>query len=149
MLDGKLQKTNSPLSPLSICITSYNKSGHLNQTLQQLEELRNLGAELVIIDDGSTDDSPKMLSDYAIDRNDVKLHLQFNHGSADARNKAIQFSTREILFFLDIDESKTIEAVTDVLNSGKMVILQFLLMTWRFKKGRQIFVLLLLEERFM
>lgn len=109
MLDEKLLKSTFPLSPLSICTTSHNKSGHLNQTLQQLEELRILGAELVIIDDGSTDGSTKLLSDYALDRNGVKLHLQSNHGSADARNKAIQFSTREIVFFLDLDDSINID----------------------------------------
>jgi glycosyltransferase involved in cell wall biosynthesis len=109
MLDEKLQNINSPLSSLSICVTSYNKSLHLNQTLQQLEELRNLGAELVIIDDGSTDDSTRLLSEYALDRNGVKLHLQSNHGSANARNRAIQLSTGQILFFLDIDDSINID----------------------------------------
>ena len=109
MLDEKLQKINSPLSSLSICVTSYNKSLHLNQTLQQLEELRNLGAELVIIDDGSTDDSPKLLSEYALDRSGVKLHLQSNYGSANARNRAIQLSTGKIIFFLDLDDSINID----------------------------------------
>lgn len=109
MLDEKLQNIDSPLSSLSICVTSHNKSPHLVQTLQQLEELRNLGAELVIIDDGSTDDSPNLLSAYALARNGVKLHLQSNHGSANARNRAIQFSTGKILFFLDIDDSINID----------------------------------------
>jgi len=109
MLDEKLQGINSPLSSLSICVTSYNKSTHLEHTLQQLEELRNLGAELVIVDDGSTDNSPKSLSAYALDRIGVKLHLQSNFGSANARNQAIQLSTRKILFFLDIDDSINID----------------------------------------
>lgn len=132
MLDEKSLKRNSPLSPLSICITSYNKSGHLSQTLQQLEELRFLGAELVIIDDGSTDGSTKMLSDYALDRNDVKLHLQSNRGSADARNRAIYFSTREILFFLDIDDSINIDILIKNVVRVKEYELDLIMMNYFF-----------------
>ena len=132
MLDEKLLDYNLPLSALSICVTSYNKSEHLNRALSQLEKLRDLGAEIVIVDDGSTDESPGLLSHYAKRRKAVELHLQSNNGSANARNHAMHFATRAVFFFFDIDDSIDIDVLVKNVIRLKQFELNLIMMNYVF-----------------
>ena len=132
MLDEKLFDYNLPLSALSICVTSYNKSEHLNRALSQLEKLRDLGAEIVIIDDGSTDESPDLLNHYAKGRKAVELHLQSNKGSANARNRAMHFATRAMFFFFDIDDSIDIDVLVKNVTRLKQLEFNLIMMNYLF-----------------
>jgi glycosyltransferase involved in cell wall biosynthesis len=132
MLDEKLFDYNLPLSALSICVTSYNKSKHLDRALSQLEKLRDLGAEIVIVDDGSTDESPDLLNHYAKGRKAVELHLQSNKGSANARNRAMHFATRAMFFFFDIDDSIDIDVLVKNVIRLKQLEFNLIMMNYLF-----------------
>ncbi len=86
-------KQNSPSStppyPIGVIIPTYNRSDVIVSCLQHLERQSRQDFEVVIIDDGSTDSTPKLLEEY---QRSTPLHLriirQNNSGPARARNLA-------------------------------------------------------------
>ena len=72
-------------------ITSF-----LNQTLDNIE--------LICIDDGSTDDSLKVLKNYSKKYDSIKVFSQENQGSGKARNYGISKAKGEYIGFLDADD---------------------------------------------
>ena len=71
-------------------------SGILNQTLTDLE--------LICVDDGSTDNSLKILEDYASKDSRVQVYHQENGGGGAARNRALTYTTGEYLYCMDADD---------------------------------------------
>ena len=76
---------------LPLCINSI-----LKQTYQNLE--------IILIDDGSTDDSPGICDTYALKDNRIKVIHQQNQGAAVARNTGLENATGEYIVFVDSDD---------------------------------------------
>lgn len=85
-------------------MTNFNKGSHLGTIIELSNELLSRGAELVIVDDGSTDGSFEKLLDFSQGNKAIILVTQTNQGSAVSRNRAIQLATRRFLAFLDFDD---------------------------------------------
>ncbi len=122
-------KSNS-LEQISILMTNFNKGSHLSTIIELSDELLLRGAELVIVDDGSTDGSYEKLLDFSHRNESVVLVTQTNQGSAISRNRAIQLATRRFLAFLDFDDfiSVTVleHGLSKLLNSeAKIAILNY------------------------
>lgn len=88
---------------ISIIIPVYNGSHYIDRCLnsillQKLEEF-----EIIIINDGSTDNSLEILSKYNIDHR-VKILTQKNKGASYSRNFGIEKATGEYIAFIDIDD---------------------------------------------
>jgi glycosyltransferase involved in cell wall biosynthesis len=60
--------------------------------------------EIILVDDGSPDNCPKICDDYAKKDNRVKVVHKKNGGLSDARNKGLKVSTGEYLSFIDSDD---------------------------------------------
>lgn len=86
----------------SVCIPLYNKGNFISRTLDSVIGQNFKDFEVVICDDGSTDESVKKVQQFDDDR--IKLIQQENQGAAIARNQAIQASTGEYIAFLDADD---------------------------------------------
>lgn len=59
---------------------------------------------MIIIDDGSRDNTAEIVANYANKDNRIKLLRQNNAGSAAARNNALRNSTGQLVCFLDADD---------------------------------------------
>lgn len=85
----------------SVVIPSYNRSSMtvdainsvLNQTFQDFE--------IIVVDDGSTDDTEEVLSGFGVR---VTYHKQINGGVASARNRGIALSSGRYICYLDSDD---------------------------------------------
>jgi len=111
---------NSPLSQLTVLVSCYNKNRFIANFLSQAIELLNLGAEIVVIDDGSKDGSKELLEKFA--EKGVpgwRLFTQENKGSAATRNKLLSLATREWVLFLDIDDSIESNNVVSAISESK------------------------------
>ena len=86
----------------SVCIPLYNKGNFISDTLCSVIDQYFKDFEIVICDDGSTDESVKKVQQFDDDR--IKLIQQENQGAAIARNQAIQASTGEYIALLDADD---------------------------------------------
>ena len=89
---------------ISVIIPVYNSETYLSQCLdsvcmQTLQEI-----EIICVDDGSTDTSPKILLEYAKKDPRVRILTQQNKGAGAARNYGLRESTGEFLSFLDSDD---------------------------------------------
>lgn len=88
---------------ISIVIPVYNAAGYIENSMDKLFSLHLGDCEVVIVDDGSTDDSGLICERLTQGRN-VKLIHQQNKGPGAARNTGIKNSAGEYILFLDSDD---------------------------------------------
>src|SRR5687768_3446883 len=84
---------------ISVVIPAYNGEVFLEQAIQSALEQTWPRAEVVVVDDGSTDRSAEIAASYP-----VKLVRQENRGVAAARNRGIDEARGDLLSFLDQDD---------------------------------------------
>ena len=101
---------------LTVIIPSYNSSGHLADSLRTLEAMASAGAEVVLIDDGSEDDTVKVFSELTRDWPAARAVQTSHRGLAATRNRGVLEASRKFLAFLDSDDSLCLEGVREMLN---------------------------------
>jgi glycosyltransferase involved in cell wall biosynthesis len=89
---------------VSVIIPAYNAEKYLSETLESVLNQTFSDFELLIIDDGSTDRTAEIVSDYSRQDKRLKLVSQQNQGVSIARNRGIQLAQGEYLAFLDADD---------------------------------------------
>ena len=90
---------------ITILIAVYNTAKYLNDCLDSLLTQTMTDFQAVMVDDGSTDDSLKILNTYAQrDPRFEVISLPANQGQAHARNVALQHAVGRYICFLDSDD---------------------------------------------
>lgn len=89
---------------VSIVMPCYNGEDFIKETIDSVLKQTYTNWELLVIDDGSKDDSPSIVNKYASDDSRIKLIKQQNVGSAVARNNGIRHSKGQFLALLDSDD---------------------------------------------
>ena len=85
--------------PLSVIIPVYNAARELCECLTALMNSSCPGVEIMVVDDGSTDDTHVVAREMGVQ----VLRLEKNSGPAAARNHGARYANGEILFFVDAD----------------------------------------------
>jgi glycosyltransferase involved in cell wall biosynthesis len=88
---------------VSVIIPTYNRCNALKKAIQSVFNQTYQDFEILVIDDGSTDPTPKYLSTI----NDLRFHFVtfgINRGGNTARNEGIKLAQGEYLAFLDDDD---------------------------------------------
>ncbi|MCD8142272.1 MAG: glycosyltransferase [Clostridiales bacterium] len=103
---------------LSVIIPVYNAARYLRQTLDSVlnQSLRDI--EVICVDDGSTDESPVILQEYAKKDSRVQLLRQENLHAGVARNAGMAVAKGEYLHFLDADDYMLDYALEAVYNKA-------------------------------
>lgn len=86
------------MSTVSIVIPSYEQAEYLATAIDSALA-QTIRSEVIVVDDGSTDDSYKIALEYPIN-----LVRQVNKGLASARNTGIMNATGDYILFLDADD---------------------------------------------
>jgi glycosyltransferase involved in cell wall biosynthesis len=89
---------------ISVIIPAYNAESFIAETLNSVLTQTHRDLEVIVIDDGSTDQTPKIIEKIAREDARVCLVLQQNAGVAAARNAGIRVAKGEWLAFLDADD---------------------------------------------
>lgn len=101
---------------LSIVIPVYNVQDYLAECLESAYAVNEHSKEIVIINDGSTDNSALIIEQY---KNRFPLHTQVitqhNQGLSAARNAGINASKGEFILFLDSDDTLESKSVSNLL----------------------------------
>lgn len=101
---------------LSIIMPVYNAQDTLERTLRSIVSQLSRDVELVIVDDGSTDSTPAILSRFAGENAGAcQVIRQENAGAAAARNAALDYARGDFLTFIDADDLFLDQAVETVL----------------------------------
>jgi len=88
----------------SIVIPAYNAEKTLGECLNALQKQESAGEfEVIVVDDGSTDNSHSIAKEFAKKDNRFSLIRQKNSGPASARNAGAKIAKHEIIVFLDSD----------------------------------------------
>ena len=87
----------------SIIIPSFNRAHIINRAIKGILEQTFQDFEILIVDDGSTDNTKAILHEYS---NDIRVHYiyQQNAGVCSARNTGAKATTGDYLIFLDTDD---------------------------------------------
>ena len=86
---------------VSVVIPTYNSVKFIAQAIDSVLNQTYTNYEIVIVDDGSTDETKKLLKSY---QGKINYVYQENQGVATARNRGIEIATGELIAFLDADD---------------------------------------------
>jgi glycosyltransferase involved in cell wall biosynthesis len=86
---------------ISVIIPVYNDSAYLAEALQSVFTQSYPPAEVIVVDDGSTDDSATIAMCFA---DQIQLHRLQHSGAGAARNYGVTKANGELLSFLDADD---------------------------------------------
>lgn len=89
---------------LSIVMPVYNVAPYLSRCLDSLAAQTHRIDELIVVDDGSTDDCPRILAEYAKRLPQMRVIRQENGGLSAARNTGLAQATGQYLAFVDSDD---------------------------------------------
>jgi len=87
---------------VSVVLPTYNRGWALKQAVDSVLGQDYVNIELIVVDDGSTDDTPQLLSAFG-DR--LRIIWQANQGVSAARNAGIRAATGELIALLDSDDT--------------------------------------------
>ena len=104
---------------VSIIVPVYNTEQYLRQCLDSLLSQTLVDIEIVCVNDGSTDSSPKILEEYTKNDSRVKVITQKNAGQSAARNKGLLSASGEYIGFLDSDDYVKPEMFQKLYNNSK------------------------------
>lgn len=102
---------------LSIIVPVYNIASFIIPCLQSIIQV-NLGVdeyEVIVINDGSTDNSLELVTDFASEFTQIKIFSQENKGLGSARNLGIENASGEYIWFVDGDDLVNSEYVSSAL----------------------------------
>lgn len=89
---------------VSILIPVYNTEKYLKRCLDSVisQTLKNI--EIIVVNDGSNDNSQDIIEEYATKDSRIKYYIQKNSGLGATRNKGIELAQGEYIAFLDSDD---------------------------------------------
>jgi len=104
------------LIKLSVIIPVYNAENYLTECIESVLNQNYPGElEVILVDDGSTDQSPYICDYYATMDNRIKVIHKENGGTSSARNAGIDAANGDYLVFLDSDDFWIANTVHDFL----------------------------------
>ena len=110
------------LSPLiSVIVSIYNVQAYVEKSVQSIQKQTYKNLEIILVDDGSTDNSGKICDEFAGKDARIKVIHKANGGLSSARNEGIKVASGEYIAFVDgddwIDESMYEDMLCAILSS--------------------------------
>ncbi|MEZ5949631.1 MAG: glycosyltransferase family A protein [Planctomycetaceae bacterium] len=96
--------TMSCASLVSVVIPTFNRARFIGETLESALSQTWKALEVIVVDDGSTDDTRQIVEEFAARDERVRYFHQANQGVSAARNHAIAQAQGEYVAFLDSDD---------------------------------------------
>lgn len=89
---------------ISVIVPVYNTELYLRKCVESIISQTYTDIELVLINDGSTDDSGKICDEYVSVYKNVQVFHQENQGAASARRRGVELARGEYIAFVDSDD---------------------------------------------
>lgn len=108
---------------VSVIMPVYNAEKYIGEAIESWAKQTLEEKELICIDDGSTDNSAKVIEKYQRIYENIKMYKQENQGSGVARNFGLQKAKGEYVCFLDADDfyidENALETIYHAIAKGK------------------------------
>lgn len=92
---------------ISIIVPLFNKAAYVEETLHRLQSQLQVGDEIIVVDDVSTDESPALAASLVQQPWGRFVRLERNGGPATARNEGARLASGSHLLFFDADDIPT------------------------------------------
>ncbi len=101
---------------ISVIVPVYNVEHYLSKCLDSIVNQTYQNLEIILIDDGSTDQSGSICDEYAKKDNRIVVIHQKNGGAANAKNTGLKVATGQYLAFVDSDDYLELDAYGYMIN---------------------------------
>lgn len=95
---------NNRSPKVSVVVPVYNNQKYIEKCMDSLLEQSYQNIEIIVINDGSSDSSEKLLENYAQNDNRIIYISQENHGVSYTRNRGLDSATGDYITFVDGDD---------------------------------------------
>jgi len=89
---------------VSIIIPIYNAENYIDRSLESICNQTYQNLEIILVDDGSTDNSGKCCEQWALKDSRIRTYHQKNSGVSVARNTGLELASGEYVMFVDADD---------------------------------------------
>ncbi|MDD6824985.1 MAG: glycosyltransferase family 2 protein [Oscillospiraceae bacterium] len=105
------------MKPLvSVIVAIYNVAPFLAECIESIIGQSEKNIEIILVDDGSKDESPEICDKYALKDSRIKVIHQTNSGVSVARNNGIEHSSADWIMMVDGDDWLTNDAIEKLYN---------------------------------
>ena len=141
---------------ITVIVPIYNSENYISKCIESILSQSYENWELIIVDDGSTDNSYEICNKYAIKDSRIFLYKQNNKGVSSARNVGLSKTTGDYIMFIDSDDyidEKTFEKCVEKIIKYNVDIVKFnYVKEFKFLKTRNSFLCkqnVLIEKPFL
>lgn len=106
------------MAKVSIIVPVYNVAAYLPKCIASIQKQTEKDIEIILVDDGSTDNSGAICDRYAKEDARILVLHQENGGLSAARNAGIRISTADYLVFIDSDDYVDADLVKTALSAA-------------------------------
>lgn len=99
---------------ISIIIPLYNASSYLHHSLDTLLSQSFQDIEIILVDDGSTDESPAICDEYARKDGRIKVFHEAHSGVAHSRQIGLEEAQGDFILYVDADDVVETDMITDM-----------------------------------
>lgn len=89
---------------ISVIIPLYNAALYIEEAISSVLEQTFQNSEIIVVDDGSTDEGPSIVRELALKDKRIHIHCQENKGACAARNHGFENSNGAYIQYLDADD---------------------------------------------
>lgn len=101
---GIIEKESQMNDVISIVVPVYKVENEIDRCVKSLLSQTYTNIEIILVDDGSPDNCPKICDDYAKKDGRVSVVHKQNGGLSDARNAGLKVATGEFILYVDSDD---------------------------------------------
>ncbi len=104
---------------ISVIVPVYNVADYLDRCATSIINQTYNNLEIILIDDGSTDNSGKLCDEYALKDSRITIFHQDNKGLSEARNSGLRIASGKYIFFCDSDDYLELDCLERMLGRLK------------------------------
>lgn len=108
------------MNEISVIIPIYNGGKFITKCIESILNQSFSDFEIILVDDGSNDNSVSIIKRYAANHNNIKAVFQKNGGVSSARNAGIKVATGKYVAFIDADDQVKEEYLKQLHNHAEV-----------------------------
>ena len=133
-----IRPATAPDPLISVVMPSFNRAGLIGRTITSILSQRLDRFELIIVDDGSTDDTLDLLNDWD-DRRIAVFQMRRNSGAPAARNAGVKMARSPLIAFQDSDDEWQPTLLDHHVQALKCADVSFCQLEQRYPSGRSFY----------